>query len=66
MVAGGGRSPTEGRLEAYPSVMAPTAGSDGPKWLAQLAAAEQLEQRQAWAEMAQPVALADASAYLLR
>jgi hypothetical protein len=43
--------------------MAPTAGSDGPEWLAQLAAAEQ---RQAWAELAQPVALVDAFAFLMR
>ena len=46
--------------------MAPTAGTDDPEWLAQLAAAEQLEQQQAWAGLAQPVALVDAFAFLMR
>jgi hypothetical protein len=47
--------------------MAPTDSSDWPELLARLAEAAKLEQQQqAWAELAQPVALVDAFAFLMR
>jgi hypothetical protein len=47
-------------------VTAPTDNSDGSALLARLAEAAKLEQQQAWAELAQPVALVDAFAFLMR
>jgi len=61
--ARGGRPASPPRAAAPPDAPFPL---PVPVALAQFAEADKLEQQQAWAGLAQPVALADASAHLLR